>query len=95
MVSAFQEKLLQERAKAIVLYATNTGELYPKHCEMAKTALPLAKWKAHIVATVIPMFNKEEHTEVHDRVSVAVRAAPALRAYYSEHVKELEAATNG
>lgn len=77
-------------AEDLANYAINTGEMYPKHCYMAKAKCGHSSWVLHVEDTVIPAYNREFKEMLSwDNKKMIRGAARQLRAYYTQHVKEL------
>lgn len=75
-------------AHEIVLYATNTGSLYPTHKKLAREGATQQKWFEHVTNRVIPLYRREiEHVLAwpSDRFD----AAAQLKAYYERHIAEV------
>lgn len=80
--------------ESMFLYATNTGEFYQKHRDMAYlTSMPNATghqlWWNHVEDTVIPTYRRENH---HSKARMTARdkelLADKLRKYYERHITE-------
>lgn len=72
----------------ITLSAINYGNLYARHCEMARMNYgPIELWIDHVHTLVIPQWRKEGGRAP---VNVGQRReiAGLLRSYYIEHVNE-------
>lgn len=75
----------------MVLFALNTGDFYPKHCELAKTGAPHADWRTHVFLNVIPRYRRETHTpRATLTLAQAENAAMQLSDYYGQHVREMK-----
>jgi hypothetical protein len=75
----------------IVLFATNTGELYPTHLRLARAGTPVnagssvpETWLAHVTGPVLALYGKQvepANASAFDRFA----AARELKEYYERH----------
>lgn len=74
-------------AQNIVLFATNTGELYETHKRMAREGASKQQWFNHVRGPIARLYNRQV-----ERVcwwpSECFDAAGALKAYYERHITE-------
>jgi hypothetical protein len=71
----------------IVLFARNTGEIYPTHCQMARDGASADKWFDHVLRTVMPLYCRQVGF-AHALISDMRAAGGELRTYYTTHVQE-------
>lgn len=74
-------------AHEIVLFATNTGELYEAHKQMARDNVPFGKWVEHINARVMPLYCRQVERATL-LPSERFNAAHDLKDYYARHIRE-------
>ena len=76
-------------ANDLVLFATNTGKLYPRHLSLAKAGATLKGWENHVKTLVLPEYRFELREPYEGLSLVAIeQVAKELSDYYAEHVKE-------
>lgn len=80
---------MQHHVNAIVLCATNEGDLYPKWCAMARNAAntPDSEW-ADVMRDYVRRLWREKRYTGH--AAAITPAAMAVRDYYLAHVKETD-----
>ena len=74
----------------IVLSAINYGNLYAEHCVMGQCGAPDSEWEWHVATKVVPQWVREGGTGC--KYSYRKEIARLLKAYYREHVLELDRA---
>lgn len=76
-------------ARDLVLFATNTGELYETHKTMARTNASFGDWIMHVSVTVMNLYARQVEPCCASLVERR-QAADELKAYYERHVEDLE-----
>lgn len=73
----------------LVLFAKNTGELYPNHLALAQEKQGLKYWVVHVKHRVLPAYRKACH-EPHEGMTLDSidQVAAELQRYYERHVSE-------
>lgn len=74
-------------ANEVVLCATNEGELYKRHLQMARENAATWEWRNHIADRFMPIYRRHTPDASIGRSDMN-EAATKLRAYYVEHLKE-------
>jgi hypothetical protein len=74
-------------AHEIVLFATNTGELYETHKQLAREGASQAKWFDHVTGPVLRLYFKQVERAL-AFPSERWDAARELKSYYERHIRE-------
>lgn len=73
----------------IYLFAINSGELYPRHMQMARQAAPLACWAEHVRGAVKRLYRAQVDGNAFPFTGPAVvEAAGQLRDYYAAQIAD-------
>ncbi len=75
-------------AHELVLFATNTGELYETHKQLARDGATQQKWFEHVTGPVLRMYHRQVDRNSRAWPSERFDAARELKAYYERHIRE-------
>lgn len=75
------------KADEIALFATNTGELYETHKQLARQGASNQRWFEHISGPVLRLYARQVEP-ARCWPSERFDAAAKLKAYYERHIRE-------
>lgn len=86
---------MDNAAETIFDFATNTGELYRRHCLMGAKRASLEAWESHVRRAIIPRMVAESIMPRDEAATISggdvSGAACRLRIYYIDHMIDMGA----